>query len=78
MKKVILEATNVAHGFGVELSLIIIGLVIDHVTIIIGAVVKNIISETSDRTIIKLSNQDIAVLLCQYPVSVGFLVLSYD
>ena len=78
MKKVILEATNVAHGFGVELSLIIVGLVINHVAIIIRAVVKDIISETSDRAIIKLSNQDIAIFLCQYPVSVRFLVLNYD
>jgi hypothetical protein len=63
MEHVILEASDVTHRLRIKLTLIIISLIINHVSIIIRAIAKNVISKAIDRTIIELTNQDISILL---------------
>jgi hypothetical protein len=63
MEHVILEASDVAHRLRMKLTLIIISLIINHISVIIRAIAKDVISKAIDRAIIELTNQDISILL---------------
>lgn len=63
MEHVIPEASDVTDRLRMELTLIIISLIINHVSVIIRAIAKDVISKAIDRAVIELTNQDISVLL---------------
>ena len=75
MKQIIFEASKIAHGRRVILSIWVIRFVIDHVSMIEGAIAKDIESFSVDEAVVKFANKYRSILFGNDPVPVGYFIL---